>query len=220
MSEVKIILTQKSFCHILINFNKEDIQMENNREEKNQKFTQPKQSKAVLYSLVGIVAVIIIIASYLAFGNSDKPNASVKAAADTGQKVNYSPDNKLEQTKVVSKVENGKAIVATLSTVKEKKFIWTEYKANGKRIPLTAFIQPDGKVMVAVSFCEPCKGETFHITGNQLVCNVCGTVWDLQTLKGISGGCQTYPPEALTYSLNGDNLEIPQTVLDAWAPRV
>jgi len=194
--------------------------MKTDREEKNQKFTQPKKSKTGLYSLVVIVAVIIIFSSYLAFGNSDKPSASVNAVADTGQKMNYSPTDKLEQTKVVSKVENGKAIIATLSTVKEKKFIWTEYKANGKRVPLTAFIQPDGKVMVAVSFCEPCKGEFFHITGKTLVCNVCGTVWDLQTLKGISGGCLTYPPQALTYSLNGDNLEIPQAVLDAWAPRV
>lgn len=194
--------------------------MNNKRKEKKQKFTQEKQNKAVLFSTVGIVAVIIVIASYLAFGNSDKPSTSVNTAANTGQKVDYSPNNKLEQTKVESKVENGKAVVTTLSTVKEKKFIWTEYKANGKRIPLTAFIQPDGKVMVAVSYCEPCKGETFHITGNQIVCNVCGTIWDLQTLKGISGGCLTYPPEALTYSLNGDNLEVPQTVLDAWAPRV
>lgn len=194
--------------------------MENNRTEKNQKFTQPKKSKAVLFSIVGLVAVIIMIGSYVLFANNDSTSSSVKAAADIGQTMNYSQNDKLEQTIVESKVENGKAIVATLSTVKEKKFIWTEYKANGKRIPLTAFIQPDGKVMVAVSFCEPCKGETFHITGNQLVCNVCGTVWDLQTLKGVSGGCQTYPPEALTYSLNGDNLEIPQTVLDAWEPRV
>ena len=193
--------------------------MTNKREEKNHKFTQPKKSKAGLYSIVGIVAVLVIIGSYFAFG-SDKPSASVNAAADAGQKVNYSSTGKLEQTVLESKVENGKEIVATLSTVKEKKFIRTEYKANGKRVPLTAFVQPDGKVMVAVSFCEPCKGETFHITGNTIVCNVCGTVWDLQTLKGISGGCLTYPPQALTYSLNGDNLEIPQATLDTWAPRV
>ena len=191
-----------------------------NFEEKNRKFTQPKKSKAMLYSLVGIVVAVIIISSYLTFGNSDKPSTSVNVVAETGQKANYSPTDKLEQTKVVSKVDNGKAVIATLTTVKEKKFIWTEYKANGKRVPLTAFIQPDGKVMVAVSFCEPCKGEFFHITGNTLVCNVCGTVWDLQTLKGISGGCLTYPPQELTYSLNGDNLEIPQAVLDAWVPRV
>ena len=194
--------------------------MENNRADKNKKFTQPQKSKTALFSIVGLLAVIIMTASYFLFANNDSTSSSVKAAVDIGQKINYSPNDKLQQTVVQSKVENGKAIVATLSTVKDKKFIWTEYKANGKRIPLTAFIQPDGKVMVAVSYCEPCKGETFHITGNQIVCNVCGTTWDLQTLKGLSGGCQSYPPDALTYSLNGDNLEIPQTVLDAWAPRV
>jgi uncharacterized membrane protein len=194
--------------------------MTNKRESKNHKFTQPKKSKAGLYSIVGIVAVLVIVGSYFVFGNSDKSSASVNAAADTGQKVNYSANDNLEQTVLESKVENGKELVTTLSTVKEKKFIRTDYKANGKTVPLTAFIQPDGKVMVAVSFCEPCKGSSFHISGNQLICNTCGTTWDLQTLKGISGGCQTYPPQALTYSLNGDKLELPQAVLDAWAPRV
>jgi len=194
--------------------------MKTNREEKKQKFTQPKKNKAGLYSLVGIVVVAIIISSYFLLGNGNKPSASVNTAADTGQKINYSLNDKLEQTVVPSQIVNGKELVSTLSTVKEKKFIKTEYKANGKTVPLTAFIQPDGKVMVAVSYCEPCKGDSFHISGNQIICNTCGTTWDLQTLKGLSGGCQTYPPQALTYSLNGDNLEIPQTVLDAWSPRV
>lgn len=195
--------------------------MKNNREVKKQKFTQQKKSNTGLYSVIGVLIVIIIIGgTYFLSSNKNSPSTSATATADTGQKVNYSSADKLEQTVIDSKVENGKEIVTTLSTVKEKKFIRTEYKANGKSVPLTAFIQPDGKVMVAVSFCEPCKGKSFHISGNTLVCNTCGTVWDLQTLKGISGGCQTYPPEALTYSLNGDNIEIPQSVLDAWSPRV
>ncbi|MFZ3100680.1 MAG: DUF2318 domain-containing protein [Desulfitobacteriaceae bacterium] len=195
--------------------------MTNDREIKKLKFTQQKKSNTGLYSIIGILAVIIIIGSaYFLLGNKNNPSASAPSAADTGQKVNYSSTDKLEQTVIDSQVKNGKEIVTTLSIVKEKKFIRTEYKANGKTVPLTAFIQPDGKVMVAVSFCEPCKGKSFHITGNQIVCNTCGTVWDLQTLKGISGGCQTYPPQALTYSLNGDNIEVPQSVLDAWAPRV
>ncbi|OLN26816.1 DUF2318 domain-containing protein [Desulfosporosinus metallidurans] len=193
--------------------------MKNDREEKKQKFTQPKKSKAGLYSILGLVAVAVMISSYFILGNS-KPSDSANALADTGQKMNYSSNAKLEQTVVPSKVENGKEVVTTLGTVKEKKFIKTEYKANGKTVPLTAFIQPDGKVMVAVSYCEPCKGDSFHISNNQIICNTCGTIWDLQTLKGLSGGCQAYPPQALTYSLNGDNLEIPQAVLDSWSPRV
>ncbi|WP_407313334.1 DUF2318 domain-containing protein [Desulfosporosinus sp. SB140] len=193
--------------------------MKDYREEKKQKFTQPKKSKAGLYSLAGIVAVALIISSYFVL-NSNKPSNSVNPAADIGQKIDYSSNDSLEQTIVANKIENGKELVTSLSDLKEKKFIKTDYSFNGKTIPLTAFIQPDGKVMVAVSYCEPCKGDSFHISGNQIVCNTCGTTWNLQTLKGISGGCQTYPPQALTYSLNGDNLEIPQSVLDAWSPRV
>lgn len=194
--------------------------MNNNLTEKKQKFTQPQKNNTLLYTIVGVLTLVIMIGTYFFVSKGNNPNPSVTAAADIGQTISYSPSEKLEQTKVESNIDNGKAIVTTLSTVKEKKFIWTEYKANNKRIPLTAFVQPDGKVMVAVSFCEPCRGETFHIIGNQIVCNVCGTTWDLQTLKGLSGGCQAYPPEALTYSLNGDNIEIPQAVLDAWEPRV
>ncbi|MDQ7093132.1 DUF2318 domain-containing protein [Desulfosporosinus sp. PR] len=193
--------------------------MKDHREEKKQKFTQPKKSRACLYSLIGIVAVALMISSYFLF-NNNKPSTAVSPAADIGEKITYSPNDNLEQTLVASKIENSQEQVTTLSELKAKKFIKTEYSANGKTVPLTAFIQPDGKVMVAVSYCEPCKGDSFHISGNQIICNTCGTAWDLQTLQGISGGCQTYPPQALTYNLNGDKLEIPQSVLDTWSPRV
>ena len=53
--------------------------MTNKRESKNHKFTQPKKSKAGLYSIVGIVAVLVIVGSYFVFGNSNKSNASVNA---------------------------------------------------------------------------------------------------------------------------------------------
>ena len=194
--------------------------MKEKQTKKNQKYIQPKKSKTGLYSIIGVVVVLVIVGTYFFVSNSRNSGSNPKAAADIGQKVNYSANDSLEQTVIGSKVENGKEIVATLSTVKDKKFIRTDYQANGKSIPLTAFVQPDGKVMVAISYCEPCKGSTFHISGNLIICNTCGTTWDLQTLKGISGGCQAYPPQALTYSLDGDNLEIQQSTLDSWSPRV
>ena len=194
--------------------------MKEQQTKKNQKFIQPKKSKTGLYSIIGVVVVLVIVGTYFFVSSSRNSAANPKVAADTGQKVNYSSNASLEQTVIDSKVENGKEIIATLSTVKDKKFIRTDYQANGKTIPLTAFVQPDGKVMVAVSYCEPCQGNSFHISGNQIICNTCGTTWDLQTLKGISGGCQAYPPQALTYSLDGDNLEIQQSTLDSWSPRV
>lgn len=190
------------------------------RESKKQKFTQSSKNHTMLFSILGILTVIIMIGTYMAVSKSNQPDSSLKAAANIGETVTYSSDTKLQQTNVNNSSADGKVIITTLSVLKEKKFIRTEYQGNATRIPLTAFVQPDGGVMVAVSYCEPCRGETFHITGSQIVCNICGTIWDLQTLKGLSGGCQAYPPEALTYSLKGDNLEIPQATLDAWKPRV
>ncbi|MDA8226263.1 MAG: DUF2318 domain-containing protein [Desulfitobacterium hafniense] len=189
------------------------------KNSKKEKFTNQKKSSAPIYIASTIVAIAIFAVIYFVVGNKDSDLAS-KTTASIGQPVKYSASDKLQQSDVPNKIENGKVIVTSLNTLKDKKFVWTEYKANGKRVPITAMVQPDGKVLVAVSICEPCNSERFHITGNKLICNACGSVWDLQTLKGITGGCLDYPPDALTYSIDGDNLEVPQSVLDAWQPRV
>lgn len=187
---------------------------------KRDKFTQSKKkNNTPIFVTAGIAAIILAIAVFYLLGSKNS-GVDSKAAASIGQKVNYSSSENLQQTKVASKVENGKVTVTSLNDLKEKKFIWTEYKANGKRVPLTAIAEPSGKVVVAVSVCEPCNGESFHINGNKLVCNVCGTTWDLESFKGLSGGCQQYSPEILPYTQNGDKLEVDQAKLDAWKPRV
>lgn len=187
---------------------------------KREKFTQPeKKSKLPIIGAVIVIGIALVVG--VKFMSSQTSEADSKATAAVGQTVNYNANEKLQQVKIpLPKVENGKVTVATLTDLKDKKFTWTEYKENGKRVPLTAIVKPNGKVVVAVSICEPCNGETFHITGNQIVCNVCGTTWDLDTFKGLSGGCQDYPPEILNYTQNGDKLEVEQSVLNAWRPRV
>lgn len=192
--------------------------------EKNQtkrdKFTQPKKkNNTPFYVFTGIAVVVLAVSGFYFFGNKNSGVES-KATASIGQSVTYNANDKLQQTKVQNKVENGKVTLTSLNDLKQKKFIWTEYKANGKRVPLTAIAEPSGKVVVAVSVCEPCNGESFHISGNKIICNVCGTTWDLESFKGLSGGCQQYPPEILPYTQNGDNLEVDQAKLDAWKPRV
>ncbi|AHF05975.1 DUF2318 domain-containing protein [Desulfitobacterium metallireducens] len=189
-------------------------------QSKRDKFTQPrKKNNTPIYVFTGIAVVVLAVGGFYFFGNKNSEVDS-KATASIGQSVNYNANDKLQQTKVANKVENGKVTLTTRTDLKEKKFIWTEYKANGKRVPLTAIAEPSGKIVVAVSVCEPCKGESFHISGNTLVCNVCGTTWNLESFKGLSGGCQDYPPEVLQYTQNGDNIEVDQAKLDAWKPRV
>ncbi|MHB1345773.1 MAG: Fe-S-containing protein [Thermoleophilia bacterium] len=96
-----------------------------------------------------------------------------------------------------------------------------EYQAltGGDALPLLSYIAPSGNLVVATSFCEPCRGTSFHIEGDALVCDVCFTRWDLNTLEGISGGCMLYPPEVVTAELRGDTVFVPAADLEAWLPR-
>lgn len=86
-------------------------------------------------------------------------------------------------------------------------------------LPVTVYVAPSGKVVAAVSFCEPCSGTTFHIRGDRLVCNACGTQWKLESLKGVIGGCMDYPPDPVAYTVEGDQLILDEAELRAWTPR-
>ncbi len=91
--------------------------------------------------------------------------------------------------------------------------------AGGNILPILAYIAPSGKLVVATSFCEPCRSTLFHFEGNILVCDVCFTRWELSTLLGVGGGCFDYPPEELTAEIRGDTVFVPVADLEAWIPR-
>ncbi|TWH57715.1 hypothetical protein DesLBE_2004 [Desulfitobacterium sp. LBE] len=193
--------------------------MSNNQNSKKEKFTQPeKKSKAPLIGGVIVLGIAIIAGSFF-LGNKGS-DGDQYAVATLGQTFDYSgsPLPQVETPPV--QAANGKVVVTTLSELKEKKFIYTQYQVNHKTIPLTAIALPDGKAIVAVSICEPCNSDSFRIEGTKLVCNACNTTWALDSFKGLSGGCQAYPPDRLIYTQNGDNLEVDQGILDAWKPRV
>jgi hypothetical protein len=90
---------------------------------------------------------------------------------------------------------------------------------TGGKIPLISYIAPSGNLVVATSFCEPCKSTSFHIEGNTLVCDTCFTKWDLNTLQGVSGGCTAYPPQALKAQREGGNIVVATADLENWTPR-
>lgn len=106
-------------------------------------------------------------------------------------------------------------------TYKRKKPMPWGYQqaAGGDILPLLAYIAPSGRLVVATSFCEPCRSRTFHFEGNQLVCDTCYTRWDLNTLLGVSGGCTLYPPEEVKAEVRGDQIFMPKADLEAWIPR-
>jgi len=88
---------------------------------------------------------------------------------------------------------------------------------SGNYLPLIALYTPSGNVKVGIRTCEPCGSFSMHIDeGKYLVCDACGTKWDLETFEGISGGCLEYPPPQLPVT-SGNNIEIDLSTLGVTA---
>ena len=125
----------------------------------------------------------------------------------------------MRMTDIQAKVEKGK-ISIPLDVVKEKKMVRFEYEDNGDKIPLLAYITQTGRVVTAVSMCEPCRSTRFHINDKKIVCNACATEWNLETLKGIQGGCLNYPPDVIPSTIEKDRIQIDEKIITQWKPRV
>lgn len=162
---------------------------------------KPKWQGALRWIIpLAILLTLIIVGFFWLNRNSDQEKPSL-----------------IEMTDIQADVEDGK-IVFPLSEIKGNKLVYFEYKGS-TTIPLLAYIGPSGKVITAVSVCEPCKGERFSIEGETLVCNTCGTVWKLETHEGISGGCPQFPPEIIPNQVSKDKVLINKDSVEEWKPR-
>ena len=133
--------------------------------------------------------------------------------------------------------DGGTKIQLPYSLVKDKKIVFLDVKLinktdelryqrrtiplnlykDGNYLPLIVIYTPSGNVIVGIRTCEPCGSFSMHIGDGEylilghaqyLICDACGTRWDIETLKGVSGGCPDYPPPKLTFSVSDDNIEI------------
>ncbi|MFZ7103949.1 MAG: DUF2318 domain-containing protein [Peptococcaceae bacterium] len=170
-----------------------------------------KKNRSVL--LGGLILALIITGGAYVLKKGDS-----SALYNSGEE-NYAGQN-IRMTEVMLTVAEGQ-IAIPLAAVKENKIIYTQYSRDNKTVPLTAFIAPSGNVVTAVSICEPCRGTRFHIEGEELVCNACGTKWTLDGLEGTWGGCLKYPPEQLVYKVDEAKAQIILNEQDVagWQPR-
>ena len=125
----------------------------------------------------------------------------------------------IRMTDVSAKVENGK-ISIPLDVVKEKKIVRFEFEGNGTKIPLLSYVTQTGKVVTAISVCEPCRSTRFHVKDKLIVCNSCYTEWNLETLTGIKGGCLKYPPDVIPSDVKNGQILIDEKTVTQWKPRV
>lgn len=168
-----------------------------------------------------ILLILIIVLGGVAYWRIQKDkgaNLKVSSQPKVSGKIDYSGQT-VQMTDVTAMVEHGK-ITIPVHVFKGGKIIRFEYKGNGLRIPLLAYLTMAGRVVTAISMCEPCKSTRFHIRDKSMVCNTCYTEWNLDNLKGIQGGCMEYPPEVIPSTVENDKIVIDEKVVINWKPRV
>jgi uncharacterized membrane protein len=182
------------------------------REVKRQRFNDQRGSKQGGQGLrpttlitIGGVAVVIVFVMIMTFGGNSSPGA---VAATAVQQIPATTAGTADGKVYISEQE-----------VREKRLVYWDYRQGSISTPMLAYVTPSGGLRMAARVCEPCNGYSFRVEGNQLVCNACETRWDLETSRGISGGCMTYPPDVLESFLEGGQLVVDEQIVADWRPR-
>ncbi len=188
-------------------------------QDKKEKVLGEKKRKYIWIPIsLAAVAVILVVVGYWVVQGNTGANPKISSQPKVSDKVDYAGQS-IRMTDVQASVEKG-IISIPLDVVKEKKMVRFEYENNGFRMPLLAFLTPSGRVVTAVSMCEPCRSTRFHINDKKIVCNACATEWNLETLKGIQGGCLNYPPDVIPSRIEKDRIQIDEKIVTQWKPRV
>jgi len=187
-------------------------------QDKKEKVLGDKKKKSP-WVRVTLIVVAVVLAGVAYWVVKEGTRSDSKVGSPQGVKgVDYTGQS-IQMEDIQAKVENGN-ISIPLDVVKAKKMVRFEYEGNGLKIPLLSYITMAGRVVTAISMCEPCRSTRFHIKDKTLVCNACYTEWNLETLKGIQGGCMNYPPEVIPNTVENDRIVIDEKVVVGWKPRV
>jgi hypothetical protein len=125
----------------------------------------------------------------------------------------------VDQVPVRATVE-GQTISIPLAEVVAKRIVEFEYSDGTVTVPLLAFISGEGKLVTAFRMCEPCNSTKYSIDGDRLSCGNCETQWSLNTLEGLQGSCQKYPPEPFPSVIEGDRVVMSIARVKDWKIRL
>lgn len=133
--------------------------------------------------------------------------------------VEISGSQPITMTKVSAVVGKG-LVEVPLDLVKNNKLVSFDYNRTDGPIPLLAYMTPSGKIITAVGISEPCHSKSFHLEGNEIVCDVCSTRWNLETLAGNNGECAANPLEMLSHTVHEGRVIIKEMDVQNWKPKV
>jgi hypothetical protein len=169
--------------------------MTNDLKSKREQFTGSSKSK--LPVIIGAVAIILtglVVFIMQGIGKESQQNAGLfgEPVAPTRSYIG----KHVSMTPITPIIENG-LIKIPLADVDQYNIVSFELENNENfLVPLMVYITPSGRLFAGSSMCEPCKGRSYTLAGETLVCNACRTTYEIETHKFISGSkvCGSYPP--------------------------
>lgn len=194
--------------------------VKSNNTIKKERVLNSKTNSRKAWMYIGLISVVLVGALiFFRASEQSKELAVINKQPVVSDKVVYSAE-RLDHSITLAFVKDNKIIIP-LDLVKEKKFVRFQIAgSNANDLPIVAYLTEDGKVVTAISMCEPCNSTEFHIQGSNLICNSCGTTWNLNDLKAISGSCGKYPPDPLPSIIVGNEIQIDEGLVTNWKRRV
>lgn len=197
----------------------ENAQWKRNWHDKRERVLGKRQSGDTnRTTLIATGLVVVAIAGWVVLNLPASGNPVLRALPVVATPAQYSRAGQ-QMAPIQARIENGKVIVP-LDEVKGKKFVRFTYGDATSGLPMLAYVSGEGKIVTAVSMCEPCNSTAFHIKGDKIICNSCGSTWELNTLESVSGSCGKYPPDVVPNTIVGKDIQIDEQIVARWQRRV
>lgn len=102
---------------------------------------------------------------------------------------------------------NGDTVTIPVDIVNSKKNVHFALATSQGTTSFEAYYYKDA-IQVRASFCVPCRGTSFTLSGDTLICDNCGTVFSAKDGTGISGvaSCRSYPKANVPFTTANGNV--------------
>jgi len=108
---------------------------------------------------------------------------------------------------VITPTVTNETVSIPVSVIESKRNVHFELATIKGNTSFEAYLFND-VIQVRASFCVPCQGTSFTLSGDKLICNNCGTVFSAKDGTGISGvaACRSYPKAAVSFTTKDGNI--------------
>lgn len=179
-----------------------------------------KRKRFLFTALIVAVAAIAVITGYNLLQGSNNDDAAALLGSPVLEERSYIGEF-VSMTAVEATIE-GEWLIIPLAAVDEHGIVYFEAENDeGFQVPLMAYVGPSGRIFAGSSMCEPCRGRTFSLAGETLVCDTCSTTYTLEEHEFISGSpvCGKYPPVSMDPIVEEGLIKIPLENILSWRIR-